>query len=225
MLFRKPISKCEVINDFDGNLMNFWTQVRDHHTELIDSFRYLPASREVFESYKTKYQNSDYADDLERAHIYYYINRICFGGDMKGPCFGTSKRVPSTYRPDKLATDIEAAFQRIQKVLIENKNFADIIRRYDCKDTFFCIDPPYRNAKQYAVGQFTDEQYVQLHECCKNIQGKCLITLNNDEFIRRVFSDFNLIDHKVAYKICRDTAGRREFGELIITNYDVGEVM
>lgn len=225
MKFRKPPSKHEVLNDFDGNLINFWTQVRDNCTALIESFRYLPASREVFEKYKVKYKNNDYKDNLQRAHIYYYINRMCFGGDMKGPTIGTSKCAPSTFRPDKLMAQLESAFHRLEKVFIENKDFVDVIRQYDSKDTLFYIDLPYRNAKLYATGKFTDDQYKQLHDCCKDIQSKCLITLNNDPFIQELFIDFHQIDHGVTYSVCRETVGRRKFNELIITNYDVNEAL
>ena len=92
---------------------------------------------------------------------------------------------------------------------------------YDSPDTFFYLDSPYRNTKQYAVGKFTDEQYQLLADCCRNAKGKWLYTINDNEYIRELFKDFNIMTHDVYYSICKTQNGRQDFKELIITNYDI----
>jgi len=220
MLFSKEPSKWEVLNDYDSNLMNFWSVVKNAPEQFIESFNYILVSRETFDTYKQKYKNNDFNDAIEKAHVFYYLVKAGFGADMKNPVFGTGKD-RNRLRLEQIKDDINEAYKRLLKVTIENKSFEDIFRIYDSKNTLFYLDPPYRNKKQYAIGNFTDEQYKLLADCCKNAKGKWLCTINDDEYIRELFKDFNIIDHKVYYSVCKTDNGRKDFQELIITNYDV----
>ena len=222
MLFSKEPSKWEVLNDFDGNLMNFWSVVKTARQEFIKSFDYVLASRDTFNKYKMKYKNNDFDDCIEKAHVFYYLVKSGFGADMKNPVFGTRKD-RNNLRLEQIEDDINDAHQRLQRVTIENKSFEEIFKIYDSHDTFFYLDSPYRNTKQYATGKFTDEHYCLLTDCCKRAKGKWLYTINDDDFIKELFKDFNIITHDVFYSVCKTDNGRKDFKELIITNYDTKE--
>jgi len=142
---------------------------------------------------------------------------------MDNPIFGTGTTARNGLKLDRIQEDIEAAYKRLRTVTIECKSFEGMFRIYDNPNTFFYLDSPYRNTKGYRVGKFTDEQYALLAECCKKASGKWLYTINDDDYIRELFKDFNIIDHEVYYSACRTTNGRRHFRELIITNYDISE--
>lgn len=220
MLFAKEQSKWEILNDFDGELMNFWSVIKNAPEQFIESFEYTLVSRETFDTYKQIYKDKSEEDCIKRAHIFYYLVKAGFGADMKYPCFGTGAD-RNRLRLEQLEGDIKEAYKRLTKVTIENKSFENIFSIYDSKDTFFYIDSPYRNTKQYAVGKFTDEQYKLLADCCKNVKGKWLYTINDDEYIRELFKDFNILTHDVFYSVCKTQSGRQDFKELIITNYDI----
>lgn len=140
---------------------------------------------------------------------------------MDRPRFGTKSQSRNGLRLEEVDTTIPQAHKRLQKVTIENKSFEQLFKIYDNKDTFYYLDSPYRGTYGYRLGKFTDEHYQLLAECCKNAKGKWLYTINDDEYIRELFKDFNIIDHKVFYSICKSESGRQEFNELIITNYDI----
>lgn len=220
MLFTKEPSRWEVLNDFDSELMNFWFVIKNSKDQFIKSFDFTLVSRETFNEYKQIYKNKTEEDCIKRAHIFYYLVKSGFGADMTSPCFGTGKD-RNRLRLEQIEDDIDQAYKRLQKVTIENKSFEGIFKTYDSPDTFFYLDSPYRNTKQYAVGKFTDEQYKLLAECCKNAKGKWLYTINDDEYIRELFKDFNIITHDVYYSVCKTNSGRKDFKELIITNYDI----
>jgi DNA adenine methylase len=219
MLLNKEVSKWEILNDFDSNLMNFWSVVQTAHEQFIQSFEWELVSRERFEYFKQKYKNSDFEDSIEKAKAFYYLVKAGFGADMKNPIFGTGKD-RNRLRLEQIEEDIKNTYKRLQKVTIENKSFEDIFRIYDSEDTFFYLDSPYRNTKGYATGKFTDEHFARLAECCKNAKGKWLYTINNDEYIREIFKDFYIMNHDVYYSVCKSENGRQDFKELIITNYD-----
>ncbi|WP_025909305.1 DNA adenine methylase [Priestia flexa] len=220
-LFGKEPSRVEILNDFDSNLMNFWSVVQNAKDQLIDSMQYTLVSRELFDEYKQKYKNNDFNDAIEQARVFYYLVNAGFASDMKNPVFGTKSQSRNGLRPESIEQSINDAYKRLQKVTIENKSFENIFKIYDNEETFFYLDSPYRNTKQYAVGKFTDEQYELLADCCKKAKGKWLYTINNDEYIKELFKGFNIMDHDVYYSVCKTENGRTNFKELIITNYDI----
>ena len=224
ILFQKTPSKCEVLNDLDGDLINFWRVVQSDGDKLINSFQFIPPSRQLFDEYKQKYLTHNYKDNFERAHIFYYLNRAGFASDMKNPSFGSHKNDRSRYRPSTVRNKIERVFERLQDVTLECKDFSEVIPMYDSKDSFFYMDPPYRCSHQYIVGKFEDERYKELAELCKKLKGKCLITLNDDEYVRDTFIDLNVVDHEVFYSAGKDEESRRKFGEVVITNYELQKV-
>lgn len=222
MLFSKNKSKVEVLNDFDSNLMNFWSVIKTAPEEFVKSFDYTLVSRELFNTYREKYKNNDFEDNIEKAHVFYYLVEAGFASDMKNPIFGaTGHRNRSDLKIERIKENIDNAYNRLIEVTVENKSFEDILRMYDNEKTFFYIDPPYRNTKQYAVGKFTDEQYKLLAEKCKTLKGKFMITINNDEYIYDLFKDFNIINNEVHYSVCKQSEGMKYFKELIITNYEI----
>lgn len=220
-LFHKPPSPFEVLNDYDSWLMNFWSVIKKSKDQFIKSFDYTLVSRETFDQYKEIYKLDSCSDSIQKAHILYYLAMAAFGSGMKNPSFGTGNDSRNRFRVEQIEESINLAYTRLQKVTIENKSFEHIFNIYDSEDTFFYLDSPYRNTKQYAVGKFTDEHYQLLAECCKNAKGKWLYTINDDPYIRELFKEFNIIDHQVYYSICKTDNGRKDFNELIITNYEI----
>ena len=217
VLFEKPKSRWEVVNDIDSDLVNFWRVVKNNHEEFIKSFEYEIVSREVFNDYRDKYLHKNYKDDLERAHIFYYIVKAGFGSRMVSPTFGTG-RDRNRLRIEDVEKDIKTAHRRIRSVTIENDSYERVMRRYDGKDTFFFLDPPYRGTYDYGNG-FTDDDYIRFGDICKDLKGKFMITINDDEFIRDIFKDFTVIDSSVFYSVGKEK--RKEYNELIIINYKI----
>src|SRR5699024_1256420 len=162
VLFGKDPSKVEVINDLDGDLVNFFRVVRDKKDLLLKSLEYELVSREVFNGYKDKFMKGDYTDEVERAKIFYYIIKASFGGRLISPTFGTRKCSPPGLNPNTFTKLIDSTYRRLSRVYIENLDFEECFSNYDGKDTFTFIDSPYRNCTGYRVGKFTDEDYIRL---------------------------------------------------------------
>lgn len=217
VLFAKPKIKVEVFNDLDSNLINFWKVIKEKPQEFIDSFKYTLISREVFNEYRDKYLRGDYKDSIERAHIFYYLVKLSFASDMTDPHFGVSLTRGALIKFDEIPKMINSLYDRLKEVTIENDSYENILNRYDRKSTFFFMDPPYRNTECYASFNFKDEDYINLRDMCSKLKGKFLITLNDDEFIRETFKNFNILDNKVLYSAAKDSSNY--FDEVVITNY------
>jgi len=222
LLFAKEenTSKVEILNDYDSGLMNFWSVIQNAPDQFLDSFEYTLVSRELFDIYKKQWKTGSIDDCIEKAHIFYYLVNAGFGSDMKNPVFGTKKQDRNRLRLDQLDDSIKLAHKRLIKTTIEHLDFKKCVNKYDDEQTFFYFDPPYRKTKPYAVS-FNDKDYETLAVVCKNMNGKFLMTINNDEYIKELFKDFNIMTHEIYYSVCKTQNGRQDFKELIITNYDI----
>lgn len=223
LLFAKEPSDWEVLNDLDENLSNFWRVIQKNEKDFINTFQFEIISRSIFNEYKEIYKTKAYTDNIHKAHILYYLLKAGTGASLPdgGGCgFGKCKGI-SRLRLDKLPSDINEAHNRLIKVTIECQDFKDIIRYYDTENTFFYLDPPYRNTSRssYPVGKFTDKDYIDLSTLCTNMKGKFLLSINEDIFIRSLFSKFNITNIEVPYSGSNKKKGRKKYPELIITNY------
>ncbi len=223
LLFAKQPSKWEILNDLDENLSNLWKVIQQDETSFIESFKYEVISRSIFDYYKKIYKSKVYTDNINKAHILYYLLKAGTGASLPdgGGCgFGRYKGV-NRLRLDKLPNDIILAHDRLLKVTIECQDFREIITYYDNRNTFFYLDPPYRNITRshYPVGVFTDKDYMDLYNLCINMKGKFLLSINADEFIKSLFSSFNIMNIEIPYSCSNTKKGRKKYSELIITNY------
>ncbi|MBX4261310.1 DNA adenine methylase [Clostridium estertheticum] len=223
LIFGKEPSKWEVLNDLDDNLSNFWNVLKNHEIEFIKSFDFEVISRTIFNEYKKIYITKKYNDNIQQAHILYYLLKAGTSGRLPdgGGCgFGRCKG-KSRLRLDKTPKDIIMSHQRLINVSIECRDFKDIIKFYDTNKTFFYLDPPYRSnsCAPYPVGKFTDDDYTDLYNLCSNMKGNFLLSINNDNFINSLFSKFNITKINVPYCGSIKQKGREKYAELIITNY------
>ena len=89
---------------------------------------------------------------------------------------------------------------RLRRVMIECLDANECIKRYDRKSTFFYLDPPYWGKQKYEL-VFDQQDYERLADSLRRIKGTFLMTLNDVEPIRRIFSDFNMETTESGYFI------------------------
>ena len=182
VLFHKPPGKFEVYNDFNPNLANLYRCVREHPKELCEELRYTLNSRLDFEYIRTVLHSKAEIPDIRRAAWFYQIIRESYASGLDS--FGAQPH--SMWRNFPL---IDAASARLQNVVIENKDFAKLIKQYDRPNTLFYLDPPYFETEDYYedVG-FTEADHVRLRDALMGIQGKFLLSYNDCPRIRELYS-------------------------------------
>ena len=86
---------------------------------------------------------------------------------------------------------IEQAHRRLARVVIENKDFEKLIRHYDRPESLFYCDPPYHCTEGYYsnIGEdgFTEKDHIRLRDALMSIQGKFLLSYNDDPFVRELY--------------------------------------
>ena len=76
-------------------------------------------------------------------------------------------------------------------MVIENKDFEKLIRHYDRPESLFYCDPPYHCTEGYYsnIGEdgFTEKDHIRLRDALMSIQGKFLLSYNDDPFVRELY--------------------------------------
>ncbi len=218
VLFRKPTSKVEIINDINKELVTFYRVLQNHFAEFCRSFEWALISRVDFEHYK--HLPAEMLTDIQRAVRFYYLQRNCFGGRMDdSPSFGVSASRPPRSNHGELEKSLKAAHERLNKVYVECLPYTEIIRRNDRPETFFYLDPPYWDCeKYYGKGVFDKEDFTKLAEQLASIKGKFLLSLNDTPAVREIFKNFKIeTTEEITYTV--GAHGNVKTHELFIRNY------
>ena len=196
--FTKPPSKVEILNDFDGELVNFWKVVRHHLPEFLRYLEFTLVSREEFKAEQKL--DPVLLTDVQRAVRYYRLQRMGFGGKTVNRNFGTSIVRPNSLNLAAVEEKLSATHKRLARATIEHLDACECIRKYDSPKTFFYIDPPYWNADFYAVS-FAGEDFERLRDTLREVQGKFIVSLNDTPEIREIFGEFTIESIETKYSI------------------------
>lgn len=210
-------SRAEVLNDIDGELVNFFRVVKHHLVEFCSQFRFAVVSRKVFEW--TQDTPPEALTDIQRAARFFYLQRLAFGGKATGRTFGVSMTGPPHLNLVRLEETISETHQRLAGVVIENLPWQECLERYDRGETFFFIDPPYFETAGYGGRPWERDDYEQLAAALRGLRGRALLTVNDHREMRSVFRAFPFDLLQVRYTVGGEKAGNEKRTELLFRSW------
>ena len=214
VLFHKPPSNVEVLNDLDYDIFNFFRVCQWHFDELIRYLRYGLASRKLHELHLAT--NPDTLTDIQRAGRFFYLQKNSFGGLVVKQGFHYGVTHPQNYNPDRIPEIIEQAHKRLARVQIESLPYDQVLQKYDRPTTVFYLDPPYWERKLYRHN-FTEQDFIDLECRLHDIKGKFLLSLDDHPEVRKLFQHWHMMPVDIAYTAQRNVGKR--FRELLIMNF------
>jgi DNA adenine methylase len=181
VLFAKPPSPTEILNDLDGAVVNFFTVLRDHPAELTRALRLTPYARAEYQQLAARYDDSG-LDDLERARRWFVrvnqsISHLAGRGRPSGwaAAYNTNG-ADHAHKFAALADRLEACAERLRRVHLEQRPAVEVIAKYAKAgaDAVVYCDPPYlaevrsavtkRRGADYAVEYATEADHRALAE-------------------------------------------------------------
>lgn len=155
VLLAKPPEHMEVVNDIDGDLVNFWRVLRDHPEDLITACEATPHSRsELLETRRIE------GDDIERARRVWV--QLTQGRSATLRSSGTGWRhylTPATGAGSSMPMYLDGyrrrlapAAERIRNVTLECRPALEVIAAYGHPGTVLYVDPPYLGSARNSVG-------------------------------------------------------------------------
>jgi DNA adenine methylase len=225
VLFGKERSDVEVLNDIDGELMNFFRVVKERPEEFVESFDLELVSREEFNRLAT----IDLAtlDEMGRAHRFYYLIMAGWGGELNYPRFQTSitdgghgNRLIGALKT--LRDRVAPVHDRLRTVLIESLDWRDCIDRYDRPGVVMYIDPPYPgNGCNYLHNTKSLDEHKELANRLQRARCRWILSSYDRAESRELYHGFEYIPVESAsgMRTKRDDARRTMNREILIVNY------
>jgi DNA adenine methylase len=232
VIMNRDPSPIETYNDLDGNVVNFFKQLRDHPNDLTRLLHLTPYSREerrfAFERIKEP------SGDLERARMFFVLARQTRSGMAQG-----QRSLLNSWRftRDKITNGmgvynhqwedsidgLAAVAARFRSIQIENYPWQRIIELYDTPDTLFYCDPPYVHETRVAghddvyAFEMTTADHRELSKVLHGIKGRAAVSGYPSELYDELYHDW----HKVLMPVISTAGGaaQRERVEVLWTNY------
>jgi len=220
MLFRKPESQVEIINDINSELVTLYRVVKNHLEEFVRTLKWLLVAREEFDRFMMMEPAT--LTDIQRSVRFFYLMKTGYGARLKNPSFGIAASAPPRFNLMRIEEDLSAAHLRLARVYIENRPFQTVIERFDKPDTLFYVDPPYWGCENYyGNGVFSRDDFTVLRDLLAGIKGKFIMSINDVPEIREMFADFTI--QAVPTKYSLGSSAVRRVTELLVMNYQPGK--
>ena len=214
VLLAKDRSPVEVVNDLDGDLVNFYRCVRFHCDELLKELQWVVNSRVEFVA--TSSQPG--LTDIQRAARWFTRISLSFGakGDTYGYGRTSGGTAASGSRTSRMAR-IAALSERLDRVNVEHLDWRDCLRRYDAASTCVYLDPPYTAGLQYDAQAWSEDDHRELRETLGRLRGTWVLSYDDSPLVRGLYEGFEIRSIERATGI-GNTSGKtgRRYREVLI---------
>ncbi|NIK73031.1 DNA adenine methylase [Thermonema lapsum] len=211
------------INDIYENLYHFWKQTQQNPKRLIEQIQHwrdnATAGKEL---YKYLLDNIDKFDALNKAAAFFVINRITFSGTTESG--GYSNAAYNKRFTQSSIERVKALSKILDNTKITNLDYQEVIEA-EGENVFIFLDPPYYSATKSALyGKKGNLHKIFDHkrfaEVLKRTNHKWLVTYDDSEYIRDLFSFANIKEWNLTYGMRNiGNNGNQKGNELFISNY------
>lgn len=234
-LFFTLAPKNAVINDFNSQLVNVYIQIKKHPYLIISNLQSLQigynslsddASKNEYYFNKRTIFNQHILNNtfnVESASLFIFLNKAGFNGLYRVNSNGLFN-VPSAHRKNVNAyntNNILEVSNLLNKTKILQGDFEVACKGIKKGDLVFFDSPYYNTFDTYQAGGFSESDHIRLSKLFKNLSKKgvfCILTNSETDFIKNLYTDFNIDIISVKRMINCD--GKNRVGtEVIITNF------
>ena len=213
------------INDLYVELFQFWQIAQQN----------MPALLKQIEIWKNEFKNGKYLfqylkenfelfDLIKKASAFFIFNRITFSGTTEAG--GFSEQAFQKRFTDSSIQRLSELNLLLNEVQITNEDYEQLINKKG-KGVFIFLDPPYFSATKSALygkrgtlhKQFDHERFAKI---MKNCPHQWLITYDNSDYIKKLFSFANIVEWDLMYGMRNQTEYSKQLGqEIFISNFKI----
>lgn len=217
VLFKKPRSKVEIINDINSELVTLYRVLQNHLEEFLRCAEYVLTARDEYNVLRDT--DPHLRTDIQRAVRFYFLVKNTFGSKLDFGSFVVSTGRKPRANPVMIQEQLKNVRERLLGVYVENRPYGQIIKAHNQEGTFFYVDPPYLGYEtDYGKGIFARADFESLRDILTGCKGKFMMSINNTPYIRELYKDFYINEVPTLYSISSEKV--THVTELLITNYD-----
>lgn len=223
LFFAKPKAEVEVINDVNGEVVNFFKVLKTKFPALQKEIQATLHSRELYRKAMEIYKHPKSYSDVERAWALWTATNQGFAGMIGSWGFGKTNSKEKAVASKREAF-IEAYENRLRTVQVENNDALKVIDRCNEKDAFIYCDPPYIGSDQGHYEGYTEEEYENLLKLLAKLKGKFLLSSYPSKILSKYIRKYGWKTKKVEKYVAVTKLTDKKKTEVLIYNYDLSKM-
>lgn len=212
VFFAKRPAKHEILNDLDGDVVNFFRMLRERGPELERACRLTPYSRDEYNRAVEIMLSEPPEDPLERARLWWVMSTQAYGAVVKRGTGWSTSVVQNSNNARTVLNRLERfapIIDRLQTATIENRDAIEIVRMYDAADAVIYLDPPYlddvrtsfaggrRPAGDYAHEFCTHDQHRELAKAAGEARATVFVSGYESELYDEIYAGWERAERRV----------------------------
>ena len=233
-LFFELLPKRAVINDYNEELINVYTVIRDNPSELIEDLKRHKNTAEYFYKIRAIDRQPLFSNltRIERASRIIYLNKTCYNGLYRVNNAGEFNSPFGRYKNPNIVNEpvIKAVSKYLNssQIQISSCDYALILKDIPT-DSFVYLDPPYHPISEsssftgYVQGGWDEGDQLRLRDVCNRLRDngiKFLLSNSASDFIREIYSDYNMHIVQAKRSVNSNPSRRGQVDEFLIRNYE-----
>ncbi|MBA9078950.1 DNA adenine methylase [Rufibacter quisquiliarum] len=186
VFWAKEPAKVEVLNDLNGEIVNFYQVLQSKPGKLAKFINATLHSRKVYKSALAIYDTPELFGRTKRAWALWVLTIQGFASKIG--TWGFDKSSNSLAKRVMNAKDRfnrEDYTNRLSHVQIECNEAHKVIQSRDCTDAFHYVDPPYFNSDCGHYGGYSEANFERDLQVLEKVQGKFLLSSYPSEILTR----------------------------------------
>lgn len=211
VFFGKHLAEKNIVGDIDSDLIRFYKHLRNINCSALQQCN-LPTNVKEFVKAVSQKNKSSCA--------YLGVNKRSYACKMDKPkfAFSTAMQRGKNIGISHLKDSCDSYREKLKEVKIINQDFRSVVKRFDSRDTFHYLDPPFVGTYGYGQENVNPEDVFKL---VKSLKGKVMVSYNDHPRVREACKGLHLKKVKADYTIqTSQTKGEhKRVNELLITNF------
>jgi DNA adenine methylase len=227
VFWAKEPSPVEIINDLNGEVVNFYRVMQTDFEALYQKIDATLHSRKLHSDAGVIYAYPHLFSEIDRAWAFWVQCNQSFSSKINSGWAYARKKNSCEKKIDNNKLRFKTVFkERLKYVQIECNNALQVIVSRDCPESFFYVDPPYPESNQGHYAGYTLEHFKNLLDILSQIKGKFLLSSYDYPILTEYANKYCWNQHKKEMLVSAtlsSVSGKREKKkvEVFTTNYPI----
>jgi len=229
ILFSKPKSEAEVINDLNAMVVNFYEVTKSKDFEkLKEKIEGTLFSRTTYNVALAMYRMPHLFNKIQQAWAFYIGTNMGFSCQIGSWGYDKYGKRVKAFRNKKMLFN-ESVQKRLEHVQVEHLDALKVIENRDSENgVFMYLDPPYPNSNQGHYSGFSQQDFENLLTVLSKLKAKFLLSSYPNPALEKYTKQFGWSTKTFNKPLsARKAQGNKPRGrkiEVLTANYPLSEI-
>lgn len=219
----------EVANDINFEVINLFQMIQYAPDILYDVIQgHIKILKVIGKSYFLELRSNIPDDLIARAAWFYVLSKVSMNGIWRTNKAG---QVNSSYCGQTSGRGFldpvwyELIRERIKNVEFTCEDYKQTLLKAEPGTWVICDSPYSDNKTVYNADRWNHDRFEEYKETLERSNTRWLVTINDNEFIRDLFKDYEMHEAEYFYSCSQSSAGRGLKKELLISSYPIESLL